>query len=45
MICEISGRMFVKFTKHAKDIAAFGVLLSIFITLVVWPGFIIYFSF
>jgi len=31
--------------KHAKDIAAFGVLLSIFITLVVWLGFIIYFSF
>ncbi len=31
--------------KHAKDIAAFGVLLSIFITLFIWLGFITYFSF
>jgi len=31
--------------KQAKDIAAFGVLLSIFITLIIWLGFITYFSF
>lgn len=30
--------------KHAKDIAAFGVMLSIFITIFIWLGFIIYFG-
>jgi len=29
--------------KHAKDIAAFGVLLSIIITVLIWLGFILYF--
>lgn len=29
--------------KHAKDIAAFGVMLSIFITIFIWLGFIIFF--
>lgn len=29
--------------KHAKDIAAFGVMLSIFITIFIWLGFIVYF--
>lgn len=29
--------------KHAKDIAAFGVFLSIFIPIFIWLGFIIYF--
>jgi len=29
--------------KHAKDIAAFGVLVSIIITFLIWLGFIIYF--
>jgi diacylglycerol kinase (ATP) len=29
--------------KHAKDIAAFGVLLSIIITAFIWLGFIVYF--
>ena len=29
--------------KQAKDIAAFGVIISIFITFFIWLGFIIYF--
>lgn len=29
--------------KHAKDIAAFGVFLSIFVPIFVWGGFIMYF--
>ena len=29
--------------KEAKDIAAFGVIISIFITFFIWLGFIIYF--
>ena len=30
--------------KHAKDIAAFGVFLSLFVPIFVWSGFIIYFK-
>ncbi|MFK5881175.1 MAG: diacylglycerol kinase [Sulfurospirillum sp.] len=30
--------------KHAKDIAAFGVLMSIFISIFIWLGFIVYFK-
>ena len=30
--------------KHAKDIAAFAVMVSIFITIFVWFGFIVYFG-
>lgn len=30
--------------KHAKDIAAFGVLLSIIITTIIWLGFMVYLS-
>jgi len=30
--------------KHAKDIAAFGVFLSLFVPVFVWSGFIIYFK-
>jgi diacylglycerol kinase len=29
--------------KHAKDISAFTVLLSIIITILIWLGFIVYF--
>ena len=32
-----------KLAKDAKDIAAFGVLLSIIFTVLIWIGFIIYF--
>ena len=30
-------------SKHAKDIAAFGVLMSIILTFLIWIGFTIYF--
>ena len=30
--------------KHAKDIAAFGVFVSLFVPVFVWTGFIIYFK-
>ena len=30
--------------KHAKDIAAFGVFLSLFVPIFIWGGFIIYFK-
>lgn len=29
--------------KHAKDIAAFGVVISIVITFLIWLGFVVYF--
>ncbi len=29
--------------KHAKDIAAFGVVISIFMTITIWFGFIVFF--
>ncbi|MDD2697511.1 MAG: diacylglycerol kinase [Arcobacteraceae bacterium] len=29
--------------KHAKDIAAFGVAISIMITFLIWVGFVVYF--
>jgi len=32
-----------KLAKHAKDLSAFAVLLSVFIPISVWMGFIIYF--
>lgn len=35
---------FHPFAKHAKDIAAFGVFLSLFVPIFVWLGFIIYFK-
>jgi len=31
--------------KHAKDIAASAVMLSIFMTIVIWLGFIVYFKY
>ena len=42
-VVDLSTPDFHILAKHAKDIAAFGVFLSIFAPLFVWLGFIIYF--
>jgi len=42
-VVDLSSPNFHIWAKHAKDIAAFGVFLSIFIPIFVWLGFIIYF--
>ncbi len=43
-VVDLSSQDFHILAKHAKDIAAFGVFLSIFVPIFVWLGFIIYFS-
>ena len=42
-VVDLSSQDFHILAKHAKDIAAFGVFLSIFVPIFVWLGFIIYF--
>jgi len=42
-VVDLSTPDFHILAKYAKDIAAFGVFLSIFVPLFVWLGFIIYF--
>ncbi len=42
-VVDLSSPDFHIWAKYAKDIAAFGVFLSIFVPIFVWLGFIIYF--
>ncbi len=44
-VVDLSSEDFHILAKHAKDIAAFGVLISIIFTAIIWLGFIVYFSF
>lgn len=41
---DLTQKDFHRFAKQAKDIAAFGVFLSIFIPILIWLGFILYFK-
>ena len=43
-VVDLVTEDFHPFAKHAKDIAAFGVFLSLFVPVFVWGGFIIYFK-
>ncbi len=44
-VVDLTSEDFHILAKHAKDIAAFGVLVSIIFTAMIWLGFIVYFSF
>lgn len=44
-VVDLASDDFHILAKHAKDIAAFGVLISIIFTAIIWLGFIVYFSF
>lgn len=41
---DLASEDFHHLAKHSKDIAAFGVFLSLFIPISVWIGFIVYFK-
>jgi len=43
-VVDLATEDFHNLAKQAKDIAAFGVFLSLFIPIFVWLGFIIYFK-
>lgn len=44
-VVDLASEDFHILAKQAKDIAAFGVLLSVTITFLIWLGFVVHFSF